>query len=1755
MREVVELNCGHKYCKECYLEQKSAQKQASCPLCKRIYKRRSIIYSDNYASTLGKFVYNCCENIKSIYKCEVEQLRKQLREEIEIPQNKDVLQQNVISNNNSLAIPSTSKGINQTIKQKNRSKEKYGIKKANKKKTQDESVKENCMNAFDTLMSNQPTNTFNRKGTKRVYINKKKYKKDKAEYNILEFDNCENKTAVLKWLNDTRNQFDRLSQTQNITGISEVPVIDLVSVSQVKGAKDECKSMRPKLRRGRAKSLDIEVKKVIPTQKKLNLQTRSTSLENYNIEDNTEEEEVVKKAEEKVIQDLIEDEFLKALDNELQETKYSDFDIKSKRYNSSRKKTKPLSPTPVSTGWERLTEIEKTIKKNERIPKQLNITLQSTQELKNENTPQISNKETIIKATNTDKPNSDSKQNTTRNNVVGIESKNEHSTDKESNGHKTIDVDKRNDDSIQSVIGNKEALIENKSRPPEDTHAKNRLEENIPEANKNPKHSYDLEQLEDYISKNIELIDKNTSGDNDTLIHAFQQKKIKAHAHNSENLTKKPTSENVEKKTTKSEDSCVLLDVLFNVPPQKMPHDDNSKSKQENEVIVIDDVPEIEIMASNVQNNRTAESRRDVLFNMPTQKISHDNSNRKQENEVVVIEDICEIEPTQPNLRDDRTPKNGKDVKQDTSLDEITKLYACPTQKIDYTSADTTNKHSSTEDLLYLSEECLEKCITSLKSTDVTIENHLRNLQFYLSKLKLLHRNDNKVIKEKACITELCDAETQVVINIADKTIQTEVKGNSIGVQTEDLCCIQCNVDLNKNLDGVTLISQGTRAAIEHMVNETNTEFKPTLRSGISNKTALLKQGSQREMNLDFNSPVHSTGSNKNNTPLKRRSQHTVNETDIDFKPIPQSTVSNKNYTSAVKQRSQHEEFTCTLDNLSFDTQEIEKNQDTITKIPSKIDSRKSDAPQTSRADIGYKVEENIPSSVLICSLNSNKSTASKKINRKLTYEDDKSSKFKRIKRPASDSDSEEDEEVPAKRKCNRFLRDDLSVQFLTNPDISEFKENNKTLVVESQDSESINYDEYLAEVMKKYEDNDFSSSSPRSFKKPKVLTAKQELNRKCEEMIDNANKKIYPGKSVSELSCASSKDSFRTASDSNNFGDGLGSDDVFMNEENLLKLENDIRTYERKVKAQNSEISDIIGETEEITPSPKKRKKTSAKNDPPSNKDLFLRKHDLELSNKLCNALETDANELADTSEAQTNLKKEKNIIVLANVKIKSQDRNEVAKGDEDDLFSDEDIVETTPQKKVDSFADRSLRSQIMDSINLINNALPPPKETANFDFDIVPLPPPPDFQDDLDIPSTPEDIVDNDNPTNDDDNPTNDATTVIDLNKSSQTPDNLSQFIFRNPRNPKVLSPCIKQIIRETEVENKKSETRNISYEELNENDLSLTPDRLTQRNEHAMQRLLHSTPIVKVDLERESLGFSPITAKKSQNIGMTEMAQASKYTPLTAVTKHTPQKQNVFTSTPRQKSIWNYVKPSQEAGPSIGKTKPCIACTRLTKAQINLIVKLTDKKLARFNSRFDKDVTHMIVIANEENCVKDYTIKFVSAVASGIWVLKFEWVEECLKKGCIIPEEPFEVLDISGFPGPRTSRLTRKQNPLFKGYKFFCAEPFLSTTKDEIENIAKMLGGRVLQDMRSLLVDDGDIGIIIGEGHATQDFEQYERWVEKYKTVTVDIEWLSKCVGQYKILSIRPYVWCSEDNLGDLGYPSALTETVPLSFTETF
>ncbi|XP_072390412.1 uncharacterized protein [Diabrotica undecimpunctata] len=669
------------------------------------------------------------------------------------------------------------------------------------------------------------------------------------------------------------------------------------------------------------------------------------------------------------------------------------------------------------------------------------------------------------------------------------------------------------------------------------------------------------------------------------------------------------------------------------------------------------------------------------------------------------------------------------------------------------------------------------------------------------------------------------------------------------------------------------------------------------------------------------------------------------------------------------------------------------------------------------------------------------------------------------LKRKLSDSDSEI-VAVPKKR-CNRFIRDDLSVEFGNSENPNNYTNNKKSsfsggLSPETNEEDD---DEYLNKILKKYETGvEECNSSPPSNKE----IVNMELEDDFENLLARLNKNV---ETLPKLKERTESQHSKTV---------LDNDNLLLNHQSLPKLDSDVQYKE-------SENSDIIAETETMEPLPKKTKRRL--NDvfiKENSEEKFLHKENTIVSKT---SKETFCHELEDSFDG----------VDFANINIEEavNDVNNTknCKENEEDLFSDDDIVETTPQKEVEVTEKRSQLFNMTSNRSLFPALDEVDKEIIdNFDVNFVTLSPPPGFEDEKDA-TNPEDV------------------TMINT-EALQMP--LEEN--REPRTPDILS----------EERTIKSTTPTKDPSGFGLLDVSI-------------KKLSHSTPLTQNNISRHTLGISPIVQEKS----LFEKAYSSNTLTSSAI-RDTPKKKNLLTSLPNQKSILNYVRPSQEPTTNVApKQKPCLACTRLNKIQTQSISLLTNKKLATYSAKFNDSVTHMIVTLDESKRIKDYTMKFVSAVASGIWVLGFEWVQECLKTNSIVPEEAYEALDDSGGTGPKTARLSRLKTPLFKGFKFYCVNPLYSTSVEEIEDVITKLGGITVKNLENLKENDERIGLIITEGRSTQDFEIYERWLEKYKIVTVDIEWLSRSVGRYKVISVRPYIWCSDDLLDDIGYPSYLTE----------
>ncbi|XP_031342769.1 uncharacterized protein LOC116170478 isoform X2 [Photinus pyralis] len=284
------------------------------------------------------------------------------------------------------------------------------------------------------------------------------------------------------------------------------------------------------------------------------------------------------------------------------------------------------------------------------------------------------------------------------------------------------------------------------------------------------------------------------------------------------------------------------------------------------------------------------------------------------------------------------------------------------------------------------------------------------------------------------------------------------------------------------------------------------------------------------------------------------------------------------------------------------------------------------------------------------------------------------------------------------------------------------------------------------------------------------------------------------------------------------------------------------------------------------------------------------------------------------------------------------------------------------------------------------------------------------------------------------------------------------------------------------------------------------SVTPDLLIHDaelpNENAA--FITSTPFscASQALSLKRLNLSPIRSSHKY-VNPILAAQNASRLPLNII--ETPSKQRVVslvTSTPKrkQKSILNYVKQDDThkeniiSQPDLINKKPNVCYTRLSMNEMMHVNSLAKRKLITVSNTYGTSVTHMIVSVDKRNCLEHHTMKYMLAVAAGIWVLSLKWIEECLKQNEIVPEEAYEVLDVTGTDGPHRSRLTRSRAPLLERYKIYAAPPFRSATKMEVEHVIQLLGGDVALRPEDLLNKNGKICLIVTENSESHD-EEYE------------------------------------------------------------
>ncbi|XP_069686909.1 breast cancer type 1 susceptibility protein homolog [Periplaneta americana] len=215
----------------------------------------------------------------------------------------------------------------------------------------------------------------------------------------------------------------------------------------------------------------------------------------------------------------------------------------------------------------------------------------------------------------------------------------------------------------------------------------------------------------------------------------------------------------------------------------------------------------------------------------------------------------------------------------------------------------------------------------------------------------------------------------------------------------------------------------------------------------------------------------------------------------------------------------------------------------------------------------------------------------------------------------------------------------------------------------------------------------------------------------------------------------------------------------------------------------------------------------------------------------------------------------------------------------------------------------------------------------------------------------------------------------------------------------------------------------------------------------------------------------------------------------------------------------------------------TKLCFVCSGLPAALIARVKALSRMMGAEFSNKFEPHTTHLVVKASDD-MMADKTLKYLSAVAKGIWVVSFAWVNACLQARKLLPEDEYEMLDTSGEEGPHKSRIS--SSPLLTNFQFCCIEPFSDLTKDQLEGILQECGASVVSSPDKFSSKGKHCMIVIQIN--AERMEECKEWWERYGVLPIGHEWVFECIGRYRIMPIWSFLMCpvSEEAIRSLGLP---------------
>ncbi|XP_078385846.1 breast cancer type 1 susceptibility protein homolog isoform X2 [Cetorhinus maximus] len=209
-----------------------------------------------------------------------------------------------------------------------------------------------------------------------------------------------------------------------------------------------------------------------------------------------------------------------------------------------------------------------------------------------------------------------------------------------------------------------------------------------------------------------------------------------------------------------------------------------------------------------------------------------------------------------------------------------------------------------------------------------------------------------------------------------------------------------------------------------------------------------------------------------------------------------------------------------------------------------------------------------------------------------------------------------------------------------------------------------------------------------------------------------------------------------------------------------------------------------------------------------------------------------------------------------------------------------------------------------------------------------------------------------------------------------------------------------------------------------------------------------------------------------------------------------------------------------------------KMSFVASGLNKNEILLVGKFARKTGATFLTNFSPSTTH-VIMKTDTDLVCERTLKYFMGIAGRRWVVSYQWIIECSRKGMVIDEHEFEVqgdvINGRNHNGPRKARKTVDGKLLLSHCEICCFGSFTGMSRDQLEWMIELCGASIIKEPYLFTYSPNCPAVVVVQPDANPANTDYGAIQRQYNNIVVTREWILDSVACYQNQQLEAYLVC--------------------------